>query len=227
MRARVLALVGGSCVGLVGLIGLLHTPYGRPLMRHLGMACPAAKVSPGEVEAVRLRAVAALRTEVPSPARPAAGQTLDVSRAADVIAWARARGLACVEAARPSHTIKCEGSIGAPARDSRVPPVDQNRVRLRPRRTAGQRRSTAEPADRDGGVTPVRPGRRRSGGRAGAGTAGRRRDASLPGVRFDARRAARLPLLRLPGDRHGHERLRPHRDARTVRIRPRRVDRFI
>ena len=91
------------------MIGLLHTPYGRPLMRRLGVACPAAKVSPGEVEAVRLRAVAALRTEVPSPARPAVGQTLDVSRAADVTAWARARGLACVESARPSHTIRCEG----------------------------------------------------------------------------------------------------------------------
>jgi len=125
MRARALALLGGTCVGLVGLIGLLHTPYGRPLMRRFGMACPAAKVAPGEVEAVRLRAVASLRTEVPSPARPAVGQTLDVSRAADVTAWARARRLACVESARPSHTIKCEGSVGQPARDPRVPPVDQ------------------------------------------------------------------------------------------------------
>src|SRR5580692_2095016 len=125
MRARVLALLGGTCVGLVGLIGLLHTPYGRPLMRRLGMACPAAKVSPGEVEAVRLRAVATLRTEVPSPARPAVGQTLDVSRAADVTAWARARRLACVEVARPTHTIRCEGSLGEAARDPRVPPVDQ------------------------------------------------------------------------------------------------------
>ena len=125
MRARVLALLGGSCVGLVGLIGFLHTPYGRPLMRRLGMACPAAKVSPGEVEAVRLRAVTALRTEVPSPARPAVGQTLDVSRAADVTAWAHARRLACVEVPRPAHTIRCEGSIGERARDPRVPPVDQ------------------------------------------------------------------------------------------------------
>ncbi len=125
MRARVLALLGGSCAGLVGVLGLLHTPYGRPLMRRLGATCPAAKVSPGEVEAVRLRAVTTLRTEVPSPARPAAGQTLDVSRAADVTAWARARRLACVESARPSHTIRCEGSVGERARDPRVPPVDQ------------------------------------------------------------------------------------------------------
>ena len=82
-------------------------------------------MSPGEVEAVRLRAVGALRTEVPSPTRPAVGQTLDVSRAADVTTWARARGLACVESARPSHTNQCEGSVGEPARDARVPPVDQ------------------------------------------------------------------------------------------------------
>jgi hypothetical protein len=125
MRARIVALVGGACAGLVGLIGILHTPYGRPLMRRLGAACPVAKVAPGEVEAVRLRAVAALRTEVPSPARPAVGQTLDVSRAADVTGWAHARRLACVEAARPSHTIRCEGSDGERPRDPRVPPVDQ------------------------------------------------------------------------------------------------------
>jgi hypothetical protein len=125
MRARILALLGGTCAGLVGLIGLLHTPYGRPLMRRLGAACPAAKVSPAEVETVRLRAVAALRTEVPSPARPAVGQQLDVSRAADVTAWAHARRLACVESTRPSHTIRCEGSDGERARDPRMPPIDQ------------------------------------------------------------------------------------------------------
>ena len=125
MKARILALLGGTCAGLIGLIGLLHTPYGRPLMRRLGAACPAAKVAPAEVEAVRLRAVALLRTEVPSPARPAAGQKLDVSRAADVTAWARARRLACVESARPSHTIRCEGSVGERMRDPRMPPVDQ------------------------------------------------------------------------------------------------------
>jgi hypothetical protein len=125
MRARVLALLGGSCAGLVGVIGLLHTPYGRPLMRRLGMGCPAAKVSPAEVEAVRRRAVAALRTEVPSPARPAVGQTLDVSRVADVNAWAQAHRLACVESPRPTHTVRCEGSLGEPSRDPRVPPIDQ------------------------------------------------------------------------------------------------------
>ena len=127
MRARVLALLGGSCAGLVGLIAFLHTPYGRPLMRRLGAACPAASVAPGEVEAVRLRAVAVLRTEVPSPARPAVGQTLDVSRAADVTAWAHTHRLACVESARPSHAIRCEGegSMGERARDPHVPPVDQ------------------------------------------------------------------------------------------------------
>ena len=63
---------------------------------------------------------------MPSPARPAVGQTLDVSRAADVNAWARARGLACVEVARPSHAIRCEGAVGQNGRAiPRVPPVDQ------------------------------------------------------------------------------------------------------
>ncbi len=115
MRGRLLAVLAGLTTAFIGMVGLLHTPYGRPLMRRMGVACPATKVSPAQAEAVRLRAVATLRTEVPSPARPALGQELDVSRARDVLAWTRARGLACVESSRPSHTLKCEGPSGAGA----------------------------------------------------------------------------------------------------------------
>jgi hypothetical protein len=110
-------------------------------MRRLGVTCPATKVSPAQVEAVRLRAVAALRTEAPSPARPALGQTLDVSRTDAVSAWTRAHGFACVESARPSHTIKCAGAAGASeqvvfafAPDGRLVSVD----RLRSPLTAAQ-----------------------------------------------------------------------------------------
>jgi hypothetical protein len=125
LPARVAAVAAGLAVGFVGVVGFLHTPYGRPLMRRLGMACPAAKVSPAQVEAVRLRAVASLRGDLPSPARPALGQTLDVSRAAEVMAWSRTHGLGCVERARPVHTIKCTGAADPAARAPRAPPADQ------------------------------------------------------------------------------------------------------
>ncbi len=122
---RIAATLAGTGALFVGAMGFLHTPYGRPLMRRLGMACPAMKVSPAAAEAVRLRAVASLRTAVPSPVRPALGQVLDVSRAIDVKAWTRARGLVCTEEARPSHAIRCAGLAGQPAADPKAPPAEQ------------------------------------------------------------------------------------------------------
>jgi hypothetical protein len=122
---RAVATLAGLAGAFVGVMGFLHTPYGRPLMRRLGMSCPATKVSPAGAEGVRLRAVASLRTAVPSRARPALGQALDVSRPIDVNAWTRAQGLACVEEARPSHAIRCAGLAGHPAADPKAPPADQ------------------------------------------------------------------------------------------------------
>lgn len=134
-QRRLLASAAGITVAFIGLMALLHTPFGRPLLRRLGAACPATKVSPGQVEAVRLRAVAALRGERPSPARPALGQALDVSRTTDVAAWARTRGLDCVESRRPVHTVKCAGTGSgqiafAFAPDGRLVSVDRLRDAL-------------------------------------------------------------------------------------------------
>lgn len=125
LLARIGAVAAGAAVGFVGVMGVLHTPYGRPLMRRLGMACPATKVSPAQVEALRLRAVAKMRGDLPSPSRPALGQTLDVSRAVEVSAWTRAHHLGCVEKARPVHTLTCTGAAVPPAQDPKAPPVDQ------------------------------------------------------------------------------------------------------
>jgi hypothetical protein len=125
-RRTVRRTLAGLLGAFVAVMGFLHTPYGRPLMRRLGMSCPATKVSPGAAEAVRLRAVAALRTGLRSPARPAMGQTLDVSRAADVTRWARAQGLRCDEQMRPSHALRCAGANGGQAApDPKAPPTDQ------------------------------------------------------------------------------------------------------
>jgi hypothetical protein len=99
-------LLGG---GFVGVMGFLHTPAGRPLMKRLGMSCPARKVSPAQAEALRMRGARALRGTVAAPARPALGLELDLAREADVAAWARARGLACVSRERPSAMLTCTG----------------------------------------------------------------------------------------------------------------------
>jgi hypothetical protein len=99
-----MAVVAGA---FTGVMGFLHTPYGRPLMGRLGMSCPAQRASPAEVEALRLRGVGALRGGPRAPARPALGLALDVSREADVQGWARARGLGCAARQRPSHLVTC------------------------------------------------------------------------------------------------------------------------
>jgi hypothetical protein len=94
---------------LVAAIGLLHTPLGRPLMRRVGMACPARSVSPEAAEALRMRGVRGLRGRAPAPARPALGLVLDGARAADVQAWAAVRGGACTARQRPSALLTCRG----------------------------------------------------------------------------------------------------------------------
>ncbi len=101
-----------SALALFGGIGLLHTPVGRPMMRRLGMGCPARNVSPEAAESLRLRGVRALRGQAVAPARPALGPALDVARLADVRAWAVAQGGACTARERPSSSLICR-QLGA------------------------------------------------------------------------------------------------------------------
>ena len=108
-RRAVRALFAAGVLGgaFVGVMGFLHTPAGRPLMKRLGMSCPARKVTPAQAEALRMRAVGALRGTAAAPTRPALGLSLDTARAVDVAAWAKAHGLGCVAQDRPSATFTC------------------------------------------------------------------------------------------------------------------------
>jgi len=124
MKRLLLAALAGLATAFFGLVAILHTQFGRPVLRRLGVACPAMKVSPAQVESVRLRGVASLRSVAPSPARPALGQKLDVTRAADVRAWAGEHGFACTESIRPAHVLKC-GAAGVAVLDPKAPPTDQ------------------------------------------------------------------------------------------------------
>jgi hypothetical protein len=119
--ARTLIVAGTLAGAFVGVMGFLHTPYGRPLMARLGMSCPARRVTPAQAEALRVRAVDALRGKAPAPSRPALGLALDVSRPAEVSAWAQARGLPCVSKERPSRMITC---ANVPAAALSRPPSD-------------------------------------------------------------------------------------------------------
>ncbi|HSS40817.1 MAG TPA: hypothetical protein VLT58_18780, partial [Polyangia bacterium] len=104
---RALAWSGGAAAVFVAAMGFLHTSAGQPVMRYLGMTCPARAVTPQVAEALRMRGVRELRGATPAPARPALGLQLDGARVADVQTWADGRGAICTARARPSSLLTC------------------------------------------------------------------------------------------------------------------------
>lgn len=97
-RAHVAAI--GSVLGLVGLVGVAHTPMGRPLLAWMGGAaggCPVAlaRATPAALERGRVDATTPMRGEAKAPARSALGLTLMRSSRGDVDAWAKATGATC------------------------------------------------------------------------------------------------------------------------------------
>lgn len=93
---RVSLYVASSLAGLTLLIGLLHTPLGRPLLARLGVGCPV-QASPEETERARLESARATQGTETSPAQPALGFVLDQMTSADVLAWAERHHVDCSE----------------------------------------------------------------------------------------------------------------------------------
>ena len=111
--------VGGGLLLLTAAVGLLHTPWARPLLARVG-GCPVARVSAAQADALRLRGMA--RTLVgsrPAPRRPALGFALDRATAADVGAWGASAGVACKPKRVGLLTLHCAGVPRAllPAQD--------------------------------------------------------------------------------------------------------------
>lgn len=111
-RFKPIAVAGAAVALSVVAIGVLHTPYGRPLMRRWGMRCPARDVSPAAAEALRLRGAHALRGDRPAPARPALGLDLDRADLDGARGWAAARRGSCTTRERPSSSLICRNVAG-------------------------------------------------------------------------------------------------------------------
>jgi hypothetical protein len=105
-------------VAATALLGLAHTPAGRPLLARLGgtsSGCPVgAQATPAQLEAQRAAAMAPLRGLDPTPSHGALGLAIDTSAPADVRAWAQEHGLTC-EKGLIQSAIRCEGSVAAGA----------------------------------------------------------------------------------------------------------------
>jgi hypothetical protein len=85
---------------IVGAMGLLHTPLGRPLLAKMGGAgagaCPVlVGMSPQALEDHRTAAMKPLAGETRAPTRAALAFTLSATTRADVTAWTTAHGLTC------------------------------------------------------------------------------------------------------------------------------------
>lgn len=111
MKRKIIVGVPLFVLGLVGLMGVLHLPFMRPvampLMAALGYDCPV-RASPEEVEVARMASARAARGQAPSPARPALGFVLDRTSRAEVDAWAAARGVSCTPSQRGT-VLRCTG----------------------------------------------------------------------------------------------------------------------
>lgn len=97
MRNTLLKLTVSSLI-LVGVIGLLHMPFARNLLRSVG-GCPFPTtdrtLTAQEAETLRQKTLAPERSLAPASARPALGFDLERTTRAEVIAWATKNGLTC------------------------------------------------------------------------------------------------------------------------------------
>jgi hypothetical protein len=113
--------VAGAAGLATALIGLLHTPWARPLLQRVG-GCPAAR-SPAAIEAAQVRAFRVLRGTGRAPARPSLGFALGTATRAEVLAWARGHGLAC-ESGRDGALLRCAGVPGQAVGEPGEGPLD-------------------------------------------------------------------------------------------------------
>lgn len=110
----------------IAVVGLAHTPQGRPLLRALGRSAPAAASAAGcplgydgkgsveQQEAQRQRTVAQFRGETAAPSRPALGFTLGATTRDEVSAWVTARGVRCREQGPARLTCEDVGAAQLP-----------------------------------------------------------------------------------------------------------------
>jgi hypothetical protein len=94
--------LAGFCAVATAVIGVAHTPWGRPLLKlpllsalasHAG--CPVGAIEPADFEKVRRTKLQGDVGNEPAKAHPALGFTLGESRRADVERWVTAQNASC------------------------------------------------------------------------------------------------------------------------------------
>ena len=93
---RAAAALAGFLAVATAVIGVLHTPFARPLLMRLG-GCPmyGKQMTAAQMDRARGLGVSGNRGTRSAPTRPALGFALDVTTLADVHAWANREHVDC------------------------------------------------------------------------------------------------------------------------------------
>ena len=91
---KALAITSASLVGMTGLIGVLHMPFGKSLLMRLG-GCPIVRMSPEQLEQAQNAGMAnaTVNATAVAPVRPALGFVLEKTTPDDVHAWIASKGI--------------------------------------------------------------------------------------------------------------------------------------
>ncbi len=128
---RVSMYVVSGLAGLTLIIGLLHTPLGRPLLARLGVGCPV-QASPEDTERARLQSARATGGSEASPAQPALGFALDSMTLEDARAWAERHHVECSEQ-RAGSLLNCKDVAESALGGTGSRPIDELQLVFSPR----------------------------------------------------------------------------------------------
>ena len=106
---RRLLAAGGLALTAVAVIGWMHTPAARPVLRALGVSCPVDSATAAQVAGLREQGLADLRGSTPAPARPALGMVLDQMTVREAHVWARTNSVDCESIVHGLHFLRCRG----------------------------------------------------------------------------------------------------------------------
>jgi len=120
---RVSIYVASGLAVLTLLVGVLHTPLGRPLLARLGVGCPV-QASPEDVERARVKSARATRGTEASPAQPALGFVLDKMTEEDARSWADREHVSC-ESQRGGSLLTCKDVPGSALSGRAGGPIDE------------------------------------------------------------------------------------------------------
>lgn len=116
VRALVRAATALAAVAVLGtvVIGVAHTPWGRPLLRLPLLSalaeqagCPVGSIEPAAYEKVQATKLRRELGEQPAHSRPALGFTLGQTQRAEVERWAKAKGANC-SAGFVASVLECQ-----------------------------------------------------------------------------------------------------------------------